>query len=711
MRILIIGGGIAGMATAIAFKQAGFDPLVLEQAPELTEIGSGIGIQANAMRVLAKLGAADDVRDRAVGIDDDEWRRMDSGRTIFSETYTARAERYDGVYILCLHRADLLESLSKHVPPEHIRLSARVVALEERPDGVTAILENGAPVSGDIVVGADGLRSTVRALLFGEREARFTGFAAWRGTIPAADMPPGFEHSFVMWLGPGRHAMTFPIRADLHAFHGFVPTTEILREEWGPSGDLADLRRSFDGATGDVLELIDRITSALITPIHFRDPLPVWGTDRVVLVGDAAHPTPPSAAQGAGQALEDAVTLAACLRRADGQDGVPEALEEFAARRQARTAAMLTAARINFGMFNEPDPVQMRARDGRLQGMLRMDPMGETMFGWLYDHDAMAAAEAPLLDPLSTPKPMSRPASQLAFELWRDALAPEDRSRLWVGERQGYARFLRRTRPAPPALTIEDLLCDGVPAVRVVPRRGAADKGPVVVHLHGGCYTMGSAESAIDLASRLAEAVGGWALVPDYRLAPEHAYPAALDDVVAVFGWLAREHGAERSVVSGECAGGGLAVAMAVRLRDAGITLPAALHVVSPFCDLTLTSRGANDTSDRDPWLGRDRLRVYVASYIHAADPATPFISPVNADLRGLPPLLIQAAQDEALRDDATRLAEVADAAGVKVTIELIEDTVHSFVLFDFLPETRCALEQFATHAASALPEGPRPVV
>ena len=585
------------------------------------------------------------------------------------------------------------------------------MALEERPDGVTAILENGAPVSGDIVVGADGLRSTVRALLFGEREARFTGFAAWRGTIPAADMPPGFDHSFVMWLGPGRHAMTFPIRADVHTFNGFVPTTEILREEWAPCGDLDDMRTSFQGATSDVLELIDRIGSALITPIYFRDPLALWGTDRVVLVGDAAHPTPPSAAQGAGQALEDAVTLAACLRRADGQDDVPDALAEFAARRQSRTAAMLTAARINFRMFNEPDPVQMRARDGRLQGMLRMDPTGETMFGWLYDHDAIAAAEAPLRDPLSTPKLMSRPESQLAFELWRDALAPEDRSRLWVGEREGYARFLGRTRPAPPKLTVEELCCDGVPALRVAPAEGATDDGPVVVHLHGGCYTMGSAGSAIDLASRLAEAIGGWALVPDYRLAPEHAYPAALDDVVAVFGWLAREHGAERSVVSGECAGGGLAVAMAVRLRDAGMPLPAALHMVSPFCDLTLASLGANERSDRDPWLGRDRLRVYVASYIHAADPATPLISPVNADLRGLPPLLIQAAQDESLRDDATRLAEVAEAAGVTVTIELVEDTVHSFVLFDFLPETRLALEQFAAHTASALPRESRRVV
>ncbi len=111
----------------------------------------------------------------------------------------------------------------------------------------------------------------------------------------------------------------------------------------------------------------------------------------------------------------------------------------------------------------------------------------------------------------------------------------------------------------------------------------------------------------------------------------------------------------------------------------------------------------------RDPWLNRDRLRFAVASYIHTAEPATPLISPVNADLRGLPPLLIQAADREALRDDARRLAEVADEAGVKVTVELIPDTVHSFVLFDFLPETHSALEQFAAHSISALPGSSRP--
>ena len=175
--------------------------------------------------------------------------------------------------------------------------------------------------------------------------------------------------------------MTYPIRPDLQTFNGFVPTTEILREEWGPSGDLDDLRSSFEGATADVLDIIDRITSALITPIFFRDPLPVWGTDRIILMGDAAHPTPPSAGQGAAQALEDSVTLAACLRRAGGPAGVPAALAEFAARRQARTASMLISARTNLAMFNEPDPIQQRARDGRLTGMLRMDPVGESMFG------------------------------------------------------------------------------------------------------------------------------------------------------------------------------------------------------------------------------------------------------------------------------------------------------------------------------------------
>lgn len=702
MRVLVIGGGIAGMATTIALEQAGFDPIVLERSPELTELGSGIGLQANGLRILKALGASDFVLGAGVPIEGNRWYRLDGGETIFDESYADRSARNDGVYALNLHRFDLLRSLSGQVAAERIRLGAGLVALEERPYGVVAVLDDGEEVFGDILVGADGLRSTVRKLLFGEEEVRLTGFAAWRGTIPISEMPPGFENMFVNWLGAGRHAMTFPIRPDLQAFNGFVPTGEILREEWGPSGDTAELRRSFDGASPEVLDLIDRLSSALITPINFRDPLPVWGTDRVVLLGDAAHPAPPSAAQGAAQALEDSVTLAACLGRAEGAAGVPAALAEYAARRRPRTAAMLTAARINFGMFNEPDPIQMGARDGRLQGMLRMDPTGETMFGWLFDHDAIAAAEAPLQTAAIQPEPMSRPESERAAELWRGALTPEDRSRLWVGEREAYERFLLRASPVPSGTTTEELVCDDVPALLVTPT-AATEDGPIVFHLHGGTYTMGSAAAAVGLGSRLAAAVGGRALIPDYRLGPEYAYPAALDDAVAAYGWLAREHGTERILLSGECAGGGLAIALAVRLRDAGIASPAAIHVVSPFCDLTVSGASANNLGIKDPWLNRDRLRFAAASYIHEADPATALISPVDADLRGLPPLLIQAAADEALRDDAERLADAATAAGVEVSSELVADSVHSFVLFDFLPETTAAIEQFAEHSNRAL--------
>jgi salicylate hydroxylase len=690
------------MAAAVALQQDGFDPLVLERAQELGEIGSGISLQPNGMRVMHKLGAAEFVLERGAPIETDEWRRLDDGGTVFSESYASRAQRYRGVYIFSMHRADLHESLARLVPPERIRLNASVVDVREVDGGVVAVLADGEEVSGDLAVGADGLRSTVRTVLFGEQPPRLTGFAAWRGTIPAADMPPGYQDAFVIWLGAGRHAMTFPIRPDLHTFNGFVPTGEILREEWGPSGDLGDLRQSFEGAATDVLDLIDRMTSALITPINFRDPLPRWGTERIVLLGDAAHPAPPSTAQGAGQALEDAVTLAACLRRVDGSEGVPGALAEFAARRQPRTAGMLIAARTNFNMFNEPDPVQRRARDGRLLGMLRMDPAGETMFGWLFDHDAVAAAEAPLAPAASAPQLMKRPESQRAFDLWSNALAPEDRTRMWIGERDGYERFLERACAAPADAIVEELDCDGVRALRVVPPHGSHD-GPAVLHLHGGCYSMGSARAGVGLAARLAEAVGGWALIPDYRLAPEHPYPAALDDVAVTYTWLAREQADGRVLVSGECAGGGLAVALAVRMRDAGVMLPAALHVASPFCDLTVTSPAANAMPARDPWLNRDRLRLYVASYIHTADPAGPLISPVNADLRGLPPLLIHAAADEALSDDARKLAEAATLAGVPVTAVVVPDTVHSFILFDFLPETRVALNEFAAHSASAL--------
>ena len=290
-------------------------------------------------------------------------------------------------------------------------------------------------------------------------------------------------------------------------------------------------------------------------------------------------------------ALEDAVMLAACLRRA-GPGDEPAALREYAFRRQPRTARMLESSRVNLRNSQTSDPAQVRARNGYYRGLERLSPAGPPMQEWLLAHDPVAAATrspAEFEQNLNVAgNPMRRPQARRAFDLWRTALTGEHRAAGWLGERRGYAEFLRgRLHPAGRARPAASVSCDGTPALQV--GRPARDGAPVVLHLHGGGYSMGSAELAVPLAGRLAEAVGGWSLVPDYRLAPEHPFPAAVHDVLAAYRWLARRYPAAPIFVSGECAGA-LALASRWPPRDSGgpdSRMPAGIHVVSPFSTRT----------------------------------------------------------------------------------------------------------------------------
>jgi len=389
-------------------------------------------------------------------------------------------------------------------------------------------------------------------------------------------------------------------------------------------------------------------------------------------------------------------------------------------RRQARTTRMLESSRVNLRNSQTSDPVQVQARNGYLRGLERLSPAGPPMQEWLLAHDPVAAAQespAEFERNLAVPhNPLGRPEARRAFDLWRAALTSEHRAAGWLGERQGYAEFLRRKlQPADASVPTAWVSCDGVPAVQV--RRPSPDSAPVVLHLHGGAYVMGSAELSVPLAGRLAEAVGGWSLVPDYRLAPEHPFPAALHDVLAAYRWLARRYPRAPILVSGECSGGGLALSLALALRSAAepagepggepagepaSRMPAGLHVVSPLCDLALSAEDQSLAAPGDPWFNRISLIQLAACYIHDTDPSQPLVSPVRADLSGLPPLLIQAAEPEALFSSAQRLADQARGAGVPVTFSPVADSVHSFVLFDFLPETDRALSEFAAFSAMA---------
>jgi salicylate hydroxylase len=196
----------------------------------------------------------------------------------------------------------------------------------------------------------------------------------------------------------------------------------------------------------------------------------------------------------------------------------------------------------------------------------------------------------------------------------------------------------------------------------------------------------------------LAQAIKGQALTIDYRLAPEHPYPAALDDCLRAYKWL-RTQAKGDIIVSGEDAGGGLAIALVFKLREANIALPKALYLLSPFADLSLRAASIQAHGAAEPMMTRDFIKNLAASYIGSNDFKSPFISPVFADLSGFPPMLIHAAANEALADDAIALAAAAKRAGVPVTLNLFEDSVHAFALFDFLPETQVALDQFAAFA------------
>jgi acetyl esterase/lipase len=203
------------------------------------------------------------------------------------------------------------------------------------------------------------------------------------------------------------------------------------------------------------------------------------------------------------------------------------------------------------------------------------------------------------------------------------------------------------------------------------------------LYLHGGWYVFGSAATYRELIGRLSLATGMWVLAPDYRLAPEHPFPAAVDDAVAAYRWLLGigiEPG--RIVIAGDSAGGGLAMATLVALSDAGDQLPAAAVLLSPAIDLTCSGDSYTSRATSDPLFTREQVVTLVAHYLAGADPTSPLASPIYADLAGLPPLLVHVGSDEVLLDDSTRLAERARAAGVEVDLKVWDGMWHGFQRF-----------------------------
>lgn len=305
----------------------------------------------------------------------------------------------------------------------------------------------------------------------------------------------------------------------------------------------------------------------------------------------------------------------------------------------------------------------------------------------------------------------SRTARVVAFimrfftALFCRAFYPLWYQRLWMSKSPRLAPEPKRTRYEPVTVAPEGSRVR-IPAEWVIPQ--GADEDRAMLYLHGGGFVVGSIESHRSTVARIARAAGCMALVIDYRLAPEHPFPAALDDCVAAYEWMLEQgFGPEKLAIVGDSAGGGLTASTLLALRDSGRPLPAAAVMISPATDLAMTGETILTKKQDDPLINVRWGSICVGMYLGDTDPRNPLASPVYGDLAGLPPLLIQVGTREVLLDDSICFAQKARAAGVEVELEEWQGMFHVFhVCAPLVPESRQAIERIGVFCSSHMQQG-----
>jgi salicylate hydroxylase len=388
LRIAVIGGGIGGLAAAVSLLRAKFEVDVYEQALELNEVGGGINMAPNAVRVLHRLGFAEGLDREGVRPRFTHQRRWQDGRTLQRAPLNPLCEELYGAPHMTIHRADLLAVIASGFPAERIHLGHRLIGLADRGDVVEAWFDNGARITADVLVGADGIHSAVRVALFGEKDPAFAGSVAYRGLVPVeriADL--GLELGNQSWVGPGGHLVHYPVsRGRLLNFVGWTEHDEWNREDWTDRATIARALAAFAGWHPQIRQIIAAAETCFIWALFDRDPLPRWSVGRTTLLGDACHPMYPFMGQGAAQAIEDGAALAACLVVAGDADPA-KTLREYERLRLPRVTLVQAMSRANKIRFHMPDGLAQRTRDAE---WTRAGDRAPDALRWLYAFDAGA---------------------------------------------------------------------------------------------------------------------------------------------------------------------------------------------------------------------------------------------------------------------------------------------------------------------------------
>jgi 2-polyprenyl-6-methoxyphenol hydroxylase-like FAD-dependent oxidoreductase len=285
LRVVIVGGGIGGLAAANALSQRGIDVRVYEQAERLAEVGAGVAVQPNGVRVLRRLGLGAAVESRGSRWTDSQYCRLDG--TVVAPMLPSSHGPID---YFGMHRADLLDMLLTNLPGDVVRPGHRCIGFEQDDEHATVVFATGARVTADVVVGADGIHSTLQPHVAPAAEPIHSGSTAYRGVITTESVSwlPGTAR---LWMGEGKHFLAYPLRANqLLNLVGFVPTSARMKESWSSPGDPAELAREFAGWDSTVEAIIGQVTQTFRWGLYDREPRPTWTNGRLTLLGDAAHP-------------------------------------------------------------------------------------------------------------------------------------------------------------------------------------------------------------------------------------------------------------------------------------------------------------------------------------------------------------------------------------------------------------------------------------
>src|SRR5262245_7189137 len=383
LRVAVVGGGIGGAAAAYALSRHGIDVGLYEQAPALTEVGAGVALQPNGIRMLRHLGLGTELMRFGARWRDPQIRRADG--SLIGVMWAGEAAEIE---FYGLHRADLLSMFVARLPAATIATDHQCVAFEQDEREAAITLANGRRVTADVIVAADGIHSKLQAFVVPPSAPLPSGSVAYRGLVSAASVgwPPGAMRN---WLGAGKHFLVYPVRAgELINYVGFVPTGEQPKESWSAAGDPAVLAREFLGWDPMVETITACATATFRWGLYDREPLSIWTSGPLTLLGDAAHPMLPHVGQGANQAIEDAVAVATVLAQAD-RNSAPQALRLYEAVRRERTARVQRSARVNGARYDARGS-DLGVRDRQLAAQAQER-------AWIWNYDAgleasMAAA-------------------------------------------------------------------------------------------------------------------------------------------------------------------------------------------------------------------------------------------------------------------------------------------------------------------------------